>query len=76
MTQAINNNFKISIFMPVKIFSGVDYIVEKSVNKFIKDVKVIDMKISSHVHNEKPQISVLIHYEGDAPDHAASPGLL
>ena len=62
--------------MPVKIFSGVDYIVEKSVNKFIKDIKVIDMQISSHVHNEKPQISVLIHYEGDAPDHAASPGLL
>ena len=61
--------------MPVKIFSGVDYIVEKSVNKFIKEVKVVDIKISSHVHNEKPQISVLIHYEGSTPEHAASPGL-
>ena len=42
--------------MPVKIFSGVDYIVEKSINKFIKDVKVLDIQISSHVHNEKPQV--------------------
>ncbi|MDX1533059.1 MAG: hypothetical protein R3230_02505 [Nitrosopumilaceae archaeon] len=62
--------------MPVKIFSGVDYIVEKSINKFIKDVKVLDIQISSHVHNEKPQVSVIIHYEGNAPDHAAGPGLL
>ncbi len=60
--------------MKVKIFSGVDYIVEKSVNKFIKDVTVIDMKISSHVHNEKPQISVLIQYEGTPPAHASAPG--
>ena len=62
--------------MPVKIFSGVDYIVEKSINKFIKDVKVIDIQISSHVHNDKPQVSVLILYEGDPPAHATGPGLL
>ena len=62
--------------MPIKIFTGVDYIVEKSINKFIKDVKVLDIKISSHVNNEKPQVSVLIHYEGNAPEHAAGPGLL
>ncbi len=62
--------------MPVKIFSGVDHIVEKSVNKFIKDVTVVDIRISSHVNNEKPQITVLIHYTGDAPDHASGPGLL
>lgn len=62
--------------MPVKIFSGVDYIVEKSVNRFVKDVKVLDIRISSHVHNEKPQVSVIIHYEGEGPDHAAAPGLL
>ncbi len=62
--------------MPVKIFSGVDYIVEKSVNKFIKDVQVLDIRISSHVHNEKPQVSVIIRYKGSPPDHAAGPGFL
>ena len=62
--------------MPVKIFSGVDYIVEKSINKFIRNVRVIDVHISSHVHNEKPQVSVIIRYEGTPPDHASAPGLL
>jgi len=63
--------------MPVKIFSGVEYIVEKSVNDFIKDVKVIDIKITSHLNkNEKSQVVVLIHYEGKSPSHSAGPGLL
>ena len=63
--------------MPVKIFSGVEYIVEKSVNDFIKNVKVIDIKITSHLNkNEKSQVFVLIHYEGEAPSHSAGPGLL
>jgi len=63
--------------MPVKIFSGVEYIVEKSVNQFIKDVKVIDIKISSHLNkNEVSQIFVLIYYEGQQPSHSTGPGLL
>jgi len=63
--------------MPVKIFSGVEYIVEKSVNDFIKDVKVIDIKITSHLNkNEKSQVVVLIHYEGQSPSHSTGPGLL
>ena len=63
--------------MPVKIFSGVEHVVEKSVNNFIKDVKVIDIKITSHLNkNEKSQVFVLVHYEGDPPGHSAGPGLL
>lgn len=63
--------------MPVRIFSGADYIVEKSVNQFVKDVKVIDIKISSHLSsNNKSIVSVLIHYEGTSPSHADGPGLL
>ncbi len=62
--------------MPVKIFSGADYIVEKSVNQFIKDLKVIDIKISTQLKNEKPLVTVLIHYEGEPPGHSAGPGLL
>ena len=63
--------------MPVKIFSGVEYIVEKSVNDFIKDVKVVDIKITSHLNkNEKSQVTVLIHYEGQTPSHSTGPGLL
>ena len=51
--------------MPVKIFSGVEHVVERSVNNFIKDIKVIDIKITSHLNkNEKSQVFVLIHYEG------------
>ena len=63
--------------MPVKIFSGVEHVVEKSINNFIKDVKVVDIKITSHLNkNEKSQIFVLIHYEGPPPSHSAGPGLL
>ncbi len=63
--------------MPIKIFSGVEHVVEKSVNNFIKDVKVIDIKITSHLNkNEKSQVFVLIHYEGEPPGHSAGPGLL
>ena len=63
--------------MPVKIFSGVEHIVEKSVNNFIRDVKVIDIKITSHLNkNEKSQFFVLIHYEGAPPSHSDGPGLL
>ena len=63
--------------MPVKIFSGVEHIVEKSVNNFIRDVKVIDIKITSHLNkNEKSQFFVLIHYEGAPPSHSEGPGLL
>lgn len=62
--------------MPVKIFSGVDYIVEKSVNGFIRNVKVLDVRITSHTHNSKPHVSVLIHYEGTPPVHATGPGLV
>ena len=63
--------------MPVKIFSGADHIVEKSVNDFIKNLKVIDIQISSHLNkNEKSVVTVLIHYEGAPPGHSAGPGLL
>jgi hypothetical protein len=63
--------------VPVKIFSGVEHIVEKSVNNFIRDVKVIDIKITSHLNkNEKSQFFVLIHYEGAPPSHSDGPGLL
>ncbi len=65
------------MFVPVKIFSGVEHIVEKSVNNFIRDVKVIDIKITSHLNkNEKSQFFVLIHYEGAPPSHSDGPGLL
>ncbi len=63
--------------VPVKIFSGVEHVVEKSINNFIKDVKVIDIKITSHLNkNDKSQMFVLIHYEGVPPSHSAGPGLL
>jgi len=63
--------------MPVKIFSGVEYIVEKSVNQFIKDVKILDIRITSHLNkNGTSQVFVLIHYEGQAPSHSTGPGLL
>ena len=63
--------------MPVKIFSGADHIVEKSVNDFIKDLKVVDIQITSHLNkNEKSQVFVLIHYEGESPSHSTGPGLL
>ncbi len=62
--------------MPVKIFSGVDYVVERSVNRFAKDVKVVDVRISTHVHGDKPQVTVLVLYEGTPPAHAAGPGLV
>jgi hypothetical protein len=63
--------------VPVKIFSGVEHVVEKSINNFIKDFKVIDIKIISHLNNnEKSQIFVLIHYEGAPPSHSVGPGLL
>ena len=63
--------------MPVKIFSGVEHVVEKSINNFIKDVKVIDIKITSHLNkNDKSQMFVLIHYEGAPPSHSAGPGLM
>jgi len=65
------------MFVPVKIFSGVEHIVEKSVNHFIRDVKVIDIKITSHLNkNEKSQFYVLIHYEGTDPSHSEGPSLL
>jgi len=65
------------MLVPVKIFSGVEHIVEKSVNNFIRDVKVIDIKITSHLNkNEKSQFFVLIHYEGAPPSHSDGPGLL
>ncbi|MCH7758485.1 MAG: hypothetical protein IIA19_08470 [Thaumarchaeota archaeon] len=63
--------------MPVKIFSGVEHVVERSVNNFIKDVKVIDIKITSHLNkNEKSQFFALIYYEGAPPGHSEEPGLL
>lgn len=63
--------------VPVKIFSGVEHVVEKSINNFIKDVKVIDIKITSHLNkNDKSQIFVLIQYEGAPPSHSTGPGLL
>jgi len=63
--------------VPVKIFSGVEHVVERSVNNFIKDVKVIDIKITSHLNkNEKTQFFVLIYYEGASPGHSEEPGLL
>jgi hypothetical protein len=65
------------MFVPVKIFSGVEHIVEKSVNHFIRDVKVIDIKITSHLNkNDKSQFYVLIHYEGAPPSHSEGPSLL
>ncbi len=63
--------------MPVKIFSGVEHVVERSINNYIKDVKVIDIKITSHLNkNEKSQLFVLILYEGAPPSHSDGPGLL
>ena len=73
---AYNNTSKRTLSMPVKIFSGVDYIVEKSVNRFIKGMKILDIQITSHIHNDKVQITVLIHYEGETPAHASGPRLL
>ncbi len=65
------------MFVPVKIFSGVEHIVEKSVNHFIRDVKVIDIRITSHLNkNDKSQFYVLIHYEGASPSHSEGPSLL
>lgn len=63
--------------MPVKIFSGVDYIVEKSVNRFVKDVRVVDVRVSSHSHKDSSRVTVLILYEGGEglPAHASGPGL-
>ena len=64
-------------YLPVKIFSGVDYIVEKSVNSFVKNVRVLDVRISSHSHKDSSRVTVLILYEGGAglPAHASGPGL-
>ena len=63
--------------MPVKIFSGVDYIVEKSVNRFVKDVRVVDVRVSSHAHKDTSRVTVLVLYEGgeNLPPHASGPGL-
>ena len=63
--------------LPVKIFSGVDYIVEKSVNSFVKDVRVLDVRVSSHAHKDSSRVTVLILYEGgeNLPAHASGPGL-
>ena len=65
------------MFVPVKIFSGVEHVVEKSINNFIKDFKVSDIKITSHLNNnDKSQFYVLIHYEGASPSHSEGPSLL
>ena len=54
--------------LPVKIFSGVDYIVEKSTNDFVKDVRVVDVRISPPSPDDPPRVAVLILYEeGEAP---------
>ena len=54
--------------MPVKIFRGVDYIVEKSVNDFVKDVRIVDVRISPPSPSDPPRVAVLILYEeGEAP---------
>lgn len=62
--------------LPVKIFSGIDYIVEKTVNSFVKNIHVVDVRISSHSHKDSPHVSVLILYEGDEtlPGHASGSG--
>ncbi|ABK77876.1 hypothetical protein CENSYa_1253 [Cenarchaeum symbiosum A] len=62
--------------MEIKIFTGAPHVVEKSVNRFARDVKVADAKVSSYILNEKLQVTVLVLYEGKAPDHAAGPGLM
>jgi len=63
--------------LPVRIFSGVDYVVEKSVNSFVKNVRVIDVRISSHPHKDSSRVTVLVLYEGGEgmPAHAQGPGL-
>ena len=63
--------------MPVRIFSGVDYVVEKSVNSFVKNVRVVDVRISSHAHKDTSRVTVLVLYEGgeNLPAHASGPGL-
>ena len=48
----------------VKIFSGVDRIVEKSVNSFVNDARVVDVRISPPSLNDPPHVAVLILYEG------------
>ena len=54
--------------LPVKIFSGVDYIVEKSANGFVKDVRIVDVRISPPSPSDPPRVAVLILYEeGEAP---------
>ena len=51
--------------LPVKIFSGVDYIVEKSTNDFVKDARVVDVRISPPSPDDPPRVAVLILYEGN-----------
>lgn len=53
--------------LPVKIFSGVDYIVEKSANDFVKDARVVDVRISPPSSDDPPRVAVLILYEGETP---------
>lgn len=54
--------------MPVKIFSGVDYDVEKSVNDFVKDARIVDVRILLPSPDDPPRVAVLILYEeGEAP---------
>ena len=49
--------------LPVKVFSGVDYIVEKSANDFVKDARVVDVRISPPSPDDPPRVAVLILYE-------------
>ena len=51
--------------LPVKIFSGADYIVEKSTNDFVKNVRIVDVRISPPSPDDPPRVAVLILYEGN-----------
>ena len=63
--------------MPVKVFSGVDYIVEKLANDFVKGARIVDVRISPLSPDDPPRVAVLILYEGaEIPSaHAQGPGL-
>ena len=60
--------------MLVKIFSGIDHAVEKSVNSFVRGVRVVDVRISPPSPGDPPRVAVLILYEGDDIPQALAPG--
>lgn len=58
--------------LPVRIFSGADYEVEKEVNSFVRDVRVVDVRISSYLRKDLPRVAVLVLYEESVNSHLAA----